>query len=121
MRELRLASNTVMREISSAIGDELPYNLLPPRFDDTHSPTPPSSPQPAPSGFLAPEAKPQAPEPGLAETRAEEAGAPQNAAPENKVQVEVEAAGRQPSPSSEPTEDRDSRQPATSDRLAAKP
>jgi len=41
LRELRLASNTVMREISGAIGDEPPYNLLPPRFDDT--PPPPAS------------------------------------------------------------------------------
>jgi Sec-independent protein translocase protein TatA len=41
LRELRLASNTVMREISGAISDEPPYNLLPPRFDDT--PPPPAS------------------------------------------------------------------------------
>ena len=33
LRELRLASNTVMRELSSAIGDDSPYNLLPPRLD----------------------------------------------------------------------------------------
>lgn len=43
MRELRLASNTVMRELSSAIGDEPPYNLLPPRFDDELPPPPASA------------------------------------------------------------------------------
>ncbi len=43
LRELRLASNTVMRELSSAIGDESPYNLLPPRFDDP-LPPPPAAP-----------------------------------------------------------------------------
>lgn len=42
MRELRLASNTVMRELSSAIGEEQPFNLLPPRFDDELPPAPPS-------------------------------------------------------------------------------
>ena len=43
LRELRLASNTVMREISGAIGDDLPFNLLPPRFDDPLAPAPPAS------------------------------------------------------------------------------
>ena len=47
MRELRLASNTVMREISGAIGDDSPFNILPPRFDDPHPPpVPPASPSP---------------------------------------------------------------------------
>jgi len=61
MRELRLASNTVMREISSAIGDEQPYNLLPPRFDDPPPAVPPSAPAPAPQGFLAPSTADQPP------------------------------------------------------------
>lgn len=41
MRELRLASNTVMREISSAIDYDPPFNLLPPRFDDPSLSAPP--------------------------------------------------------------------------------
>ena len=57
MRELRLASNTVMREISGAIGDDSPFNILPPRFDDPHPPAPSTSPSPAPPAFLAPEPK----------------------------------------------------------------
>jgi mttA/Hcf106 family len=61
MRELRLASNTVMREISGAIGDDSPFNILPPRFDDPPPPTPPASPAPPPSAFLAPEPRPQSP------------------------------------------------------------
>jgi mttA/Hcf106 family len=62
MRELRLASNTVMREISGAIGDEAPFNILPPRFDDPHpAPMPSSSPSPPPPAFLAPEIQPQPP------------------------------------------------------------
>jgi hypothetical protein len=61
MRELRLASNTVMREISSAIGDDSPFNILPPRFDDPHPPTPATSPSPPPPAFLAPEPNSQAP------------------------------------------------------------
>jgi Sec-independent protein translocase protein TatA len=122
MRELRLASNTVMREISSAIGDELPYNLLPPRFDDTQSPAPPSSPQPAPSGFLAPEAQPQSPEPVLTETRAEEPGATQNAGVEHKPELEIDASGpHASSPPADPAQDRNSHLPATSDRFTAKP
>jgi len=60
MRELRLASNTVMREISGAIGDE-PFNILPPRFDDPHPPTPPATPMPPAPAFLAPEPQPQPP------------------------------------------------------------
>jgi mttA/Hcf106 family len=59
MRELRLASNTVMREISGAIGDDTPFNILPPRFDDPHPPPmPSSSPSPPPPAFLAPEMPP---------------------------------------------------------------
>jgi len=81
MRELRLASNTVMREISGAIGDDSPFNILPPRFDDPHPPTPPASPSPAPPAFLAPETKPQPPaegEPSLgSEPPVEAASAPQ--------------------------------------------
>jgi hypothetical protein len=55
MRELRLASNTVMREISGAIGDDSPFNILPPRFDDPHPPTPSTTPTPPAPAFLAPE------------------------------------------------------------------
>ena len=60
LRELRLASNTVMREISGAIGDDSPFNLLPPRFDDP-PPVPPASPSPAPPAFLAPQPQSQSP------------------------------------------------------------
>lgn len=61
MRELRLASNTVMREISGAIGDDSPFNILPPRFDDPHPPTPSATPMPPAPAFLAPEPRPEAP------------------------------------------------------------
>ena len=57
MRELRLASNTVMREISGAMGDDSPFNILPPRFDDPH-PTPSAEPAPPAPAFLAPKPKP---------------------------------------------------------------
>jgi hypothetical protein len=74
MRELRLASNTVMREISGAIGDDAPFNILPPRFDDPHPPPmPPSSPSPAPPAFLAPDTQTQA----QAESASAAAPAPQ--------------------------------------------
>jgi hypothetical protein len=50
----------VMREISGAIGDDAPFNILPPRFDDPHPPpVPPSSPSPAPPAFLAPDPQSQ--------------------------------------------------------------
>ena len=79
LRELRLASNTVMREISGAIGDDLPFNILPPRFDDPH-PTPPAS-SPPPPAFLAPEVQSQLAESAPAEAApappAEAASAPQ--------------------------------------------
>jgi Sec-independent protein translocase protein TatA len=39
LRELRLASNTVMRELSSAIGDDSSYNRLPPRLDTRLQPS----------------------------------------------------------------------------------
>jgi mttA/Hcf106 family len=76
MRELRLASNTVMREISGAIGDDAPFNILPPRFDDPPPPTPPASPMPPQPAFLAPEPQPQ---PGG--ERSVEAAPPAPAAP----------------------------------------
>ena len=49
-----------MREISGAIGDE-PFNILPPRFDDPHPPTPPATPMPPAPAFLAPEPQPEPP------------------------------------------------------------
>jgi hypothetical protein len=61
LRELRLASNTVMREISGAIGEDSPYNLLPPRFDDPLPPAPSTSTSPPPPAFLAPESQSQPP------------------------------------------------------------
>jgi len=77
MRELRLASNTVMREISGAIGDDSPFNILPPRFDDPHPPpVPPASPSPPPPAFLAPEPQSQP---------AAESGPPAEAAPGPKA------------------------------------
>jgi mttA/Hcf106 family len=77
MRELRLASNTVMREISGAIGDDAPFNILPPRFDDPHPPPmPPSLPSPAPPAFLAPDPQSQ-PQAESASAAAVDAPAPQ--------------------------------------------
>jgi Sec-independent protein translocase protein TatA len=84
MRELRLASNTVMREISSAIGDEQPYNLLPPRLEDPPPSAPSSSPPaPAPQGFLAPQSPPSTADQPAAEivTPAADPSAPGDAAP----------------------------------------
>ena len=92
MRELRLASNTVMREISGAIGDDSPFNILPPRFDDPHPPTPPTSPSPAPPAFLAPEPKSQPPaegEPSLgSEPPVETASAPQASVADSRAIAE---------------------------------
>src|SRR6202022_442956 len=75
LRELRLASNTVMREISGAIGEDSPYNLLPPRFDDPPPPAPSTSTSPPPPAFLAPERQSQPPTGN--EPPAEAAPAPQ--------------------------------------------
>lgn len=81
MRELRLASNTVMREISGAIGDDSPFNILPPRFDDPHPPpVPPASPSPPPPAFLAPEPQAQAPD---------ESAPPAEAAPISQASAQV--------------------------------
>jgi hypothetical protein len=73
VRELRLASNTVMREISSAIGEDSPFNILPPRFDDPPVPTPPAESPPPARGFLAPESQVQPP----AQSSAATEGGPQ--------------------------------------------
>ena len=104
MRELRLASNTVMREISSAIGDEQPYNLLPPRFEDPPPSAPSSPPAPAPQGFLAP--PPQSPPstadqpPGELVTPAANPAAPGDAAPN----AHEAAAAPAPAEAAEPAE-----------------
>ncbi len=87
MRELRLASNTVMREISGAIGDDLPFNLLPPRFDDPHPTAEPAAPAPAPPAFLAPE--PQSPPPAESAPPAEAAPAPQALASDPRATGEL--------------------------------
>lgn len=84
LRELRLASNTVMRELSSAIGDEPPYNLLPPRFDD---PLPPPPPVAAPAADST-----------AAATALEPAAAPSEDAPPASP-----AAAAQPAPPAEPS------------------
>jgi hypothetical protein len=124
MRELRLASNTVMREISSAIGDEAPYNLLPPRFDDPHLPTPPSSPQPSAPAFLAPEAKPEPSteaQPLMAESRAAAADAPQSAASDHKPELQNPSADpKSPPELPESKQMQDSEQPDASELSAAK-
>jgi Sec-independent protein translocase protein TatA len=120
LRELRLASNTVMREITSAIGDEAPYNLLPPRFEEPHPPSPSSTPQPAPRAFLAPEAQPSEPSGTQIHTAAAEA--PQHTAQQDEQKVEVKAAEQLTSSSlTEPAKDRNSEQPATSETPPAKP
>jgi hypothetical protein len=84
LRELRLASNTVMREMSSAIGDDSPFNILPPRFDDPHPPTPSTSPSPPPPAFLAPEPESQPPEDSAAPPGSESSA---DAASPNQVSV----------------------------------
>ena len=53
MRELRLASNTVMREMASALGDDSPPNLLPPRFDNLPGHVPPAAVSPPPKTSTA--------------------------------------------------------------------
>jgi len=100
MRELRLASNTVMREISGAIGDDLPFNILPPRFDDPHPPAPSESPSPPPPAFLAPEPK----SPPLAEGEPlASAESPPQAAAADKLTTAEPSAEHQPSePPSQP-------------------
>ena len=70
LRELRLASNTVMREISGAIGDDSPFNVLPPRFDDPSPPAPPISPAPVPPALLVPQPQSQPPVEGEPHTEA---------------------------------------------------
>lgn len=110
MRELRLASNTVMREISGAIGDDAPFNILPPRFDDPHPPPmPSSSPSPPPPAFLAPEIQPQPPTespPGALPAQAPQAAAtgPLSAA-EHQASSEPAEPASAPSPSSASPQD----------------
>ncbi|HEV7989945.1 MAG TPA: twin-arginine translocase TatA/TatE family subunit [Candidatus Binataceae bacterium] len=111
MRELRLASNTVMREISGAIGDDAPFNILPPRFDDPHPPPmPPSSPSPAPPAFLAPEIQPQPPTespPGALPAQAPQAAAtgPLSAAEHQASNEPTAEPASAPSPSSASPQD----------------
>lgn len=84
MRELRLASNTVMRELSSAIGDEQPYNLLPPRFDDEVPPPVSAAPPASAASPLPATAESAAPAPSAIETHAaaaESSALPASAAP----------------------------------------
>jgi hypothetical protein len=96
LRELRLASNTVMREISGAIGDDSPFNILPPRFDEpVPPPTTPVSPAPPPAGFLAPEPRPQS---------LTEIAPPVEAAPRPPVSArDPKATGELVMPSDQPT------------------
>jgi sec-independent protein translocase protein TatB len=76
LRELRLASNTVMREISGALGDDTPFNILPPRFDDPHPPiVPPEKPTPPAQAFLGPEQPLSPPDGGQGATTPEPAAA----------------------------------------------
>jgi mttA/Hcf106 family len=89
MRELRLASNTVMREISGAIGDEPPYNLLPPRFDDM--PDPPVS---APTAMPIADASVSAEPAGVATSASQAGPSGGEAAPSAAVET---------APSSHPT------------------
>lgn len=111
MRELRLASNTVMREISGAIGDDAPFNILPPRFDDPHPPPmPSSSPSPPPPAFLAPEIQPQPPTespPGALPAAAPQAAAtgPLSAAEHQASNEPTAEPASAPSPSSASSQD----------------
>jgi Sec-independent protein translocase protein TatA len=102
LRELRLASNTVMREISGAIGEDSPYNLLPPRFDDPPPPAPSTSTSPPPPAFLAPERQSQPPAEN--EPSAEAAPAPQasSADPTTEPSAAVEHRAPPPEPPSQP-------------------
>jgi hypothetical protein len=102
LRELRLASNTVMREISGAIGEDSPYNLLPPRFDDPPPPAPSISTSPPPPAFLAPERQSQPPAEN--EPPAEAAPAPQasSADPTTEPAAAVEHQAPPPEPPSQP-------------------
>jgi sec-independent protein translocase protein TatB len=107
LRELRLASNTVMREISGALGDDTPFNILPPRFDDPHPPAvPPEKPSPAPSGFLAPE-QPKPPPEGQQPAAAAESAAPATAddvRTNDELPAEASARAQPPTPSTPPSQ-----------------
>jgi hypothetical protein len=102
LRELRLASNTVMREISGAIGEDSPYNLLPPRFDDPPPPAPSTSTSPPSPAFLAPERQSQPPAEN--EPPAEAAPAPQasSADPTTEPAAAAEHQAAPPEPPSQP-------------------
>ena len=102
MRELRLASNTVMREISGAIGEDSPYNLLPPRFDDPVPPAPSTSPSPPQPAFLAPERQSQPTAEN--EPPADAVTAPQasSADPTTQPAAATEPQGVPPEPPSQP-------------------
>jgi len=54
MRELRLASNTVLRELTSTV-DDLPPALRPQRPSDAERPPPPPRPSQAPGAAAGPE------------------------------------------------------------------
>jgi hypothetical protein len=115
MRELRLASNTVMREISSAIGDDSPFNILPPRFDDPHPPAPATSPSPPPPAFLAPEPKSLPPDESALPLGSEP---PADAAsPPEAAVVDTQTAAEPPAEHQSSAEYRHS----TEDQLAAPP
>lgn len=107
LRELRLASNTVMREISGALGDDTPFNILPPRFDDPHPPAvPPERPSPPPSGFLAPE-QPKPPPEGEQHAAAAESAAPATAddvRTSAELPAEASAQAQPPTPSTPPSQ-----------------
>jgi sec-independent protein translocase protein TatB len=124
LRELRLASNTVMREISGAIGEDSPFNLLPPRFDDPHPPAvPPVSPSPPPPAFLAPGPQSQPPPESAPATQA--ASAPQASAANPRATGELTPADRQaqvePQPPGRPREPEQPSLPENSMPPADKP
>lgn len=93
LRELRLASNTVMRELSSAIGDDSPFNLLPPRLDSLlPGPLASSTPQATTLSQSAPRADAPAPE----------AQAAQGQRPAVSVAADVAPTAQPAAPSAEP-------------------
>jgi sec-independent protein translocase protein TatB len=109
LRELRLASNTVMREISGALGDDAPLNILPPRFDDPHPPAVPrETPSPPAPAFLAPQ--PQQPplegEPSAAAEPAATEPAATATAADTRISAELpaepSAQAQPPTPPSQP-------------------
>jgi len=121
MRELRLASNTVMREISGAIGDDSPFNILPPRFDDPHPPAMPASPAPPAPAFLAPEPQSQPPTAGPPTAETASAPDPRSTGELTSADKQTLAEPQPPAPPAAPSQPEASEHPERSMPPADKP